>query len=429
MSKQEAVDAIKDHYVTLIQRLNIQDKLTRVPPSAIDYFADNPYWLKAYPRIWEGELLKAQPSKNLVPNESVANRILLAGCQDYESLSFYTQEKMRALSPDWRSPVLIYPRQEDDGTSTFTVETDVLMEVYDFLSDHYQKKYRGTGEPRFAHEQRMILRALDVIREVNARWDRGEGLFNFTPESAKVWLLMVLAHDFIEKEKDAGEFDPKGWRKETRTHYVVDSNPTSQGYYFTEAMVHRDGRIGKVLKRLRINLKPYEMDALQTGLTALDSSGLDGEDTMHHLNTLALNARYGRMSEAMFRLLPFLTKVIDRDDNVATRTFKYNPRHRTKRNEPVFVARGHDGVIKKAQETINSFTRAEAMFMALAIPRHAYGTRQRMVQWVRDPNAKAYFKRMLPSRWAMLTLMGLGPNQIYANSPVDMYQPRVAEMI
>ena len=372
-----------------------------------------------YPGFFWGqrfqESYESSPQR-FVPENDLRKNILFLGHENYDGLKEYVTVRIRSLEN--------FPLQDNNNVPVrglSSTQVDNIMGVLGLVEKGYEGKKRKTGEPEFAHILRVLSSTIDFLTDVQKieqdwknrqkwlpfRWPK---YFFFTPATVELLLLGSIMHDFVEPDK---EIDAEiGQRKVMgRIQFLSDTldyeadEVRQPGIYAQRIRQRKKDKI-EVLEEFRVaDVNPDFYPYFQNAMKAVNSSQVLDQKAVDLLLSKTSHKKmhiypFGRWQQ-LLALFPVLIKIIDRLDNIATRTFVYNE------GDDDYKPAKPTGIRRKAFEVLDDYPKIEDIVVALMTSMDPYTFRK--FGYRIFPEVLKWF----PSRWAKLTLLGLNPNQIY----------------
>lgn len=348
--------------------------------------------------------------EKFVPSPELASYLLFAGCKDVGELRKYVFDEVDALGRDFHIQDKIFGINEHD------METVNIKKALLVVEHAMQGIKRRTGEDGFAHILRGVKRGVDFIRNVVDKKDVGEFTLPFSSLMAETLLVGIALHDLGEEDREVNidglvNADGLPVTAKRKIGEVVPyfSLPSDFGVLARSFGHGVDSDFA-----IKLQMDEKMIVPLLSALHAVDRSNVLEEETIRHLLQSIANL-YSLNDINLFRqyfvsFLAVVMKDIDILDNVSTHTYRWDKVARK------FVAHNPIKVIKKANDVLNQFKPIEQIISTFFTPisgkrgvgRIIYG--KPLPRWFNDETALSY----MPSHWAVKTLMGYGPDDIFS---------------
>lgn len=399
-------------------------------------FAPVPVLESLFPGYLEGTyFMRAykQDPQRFVPSPSMLEEILFAGNHNEIELKDHVYQRIHNLNSVFELPKLsIYGFDDKDHQRTSNV-----IHTLDLIERSMEGELRNTGEKLFCHTLRVVNMAIDFVYDnMNLYNKKEKNIYLFMPSTIEILLLACALHDFVEPEKKADSSGKKRVHGDVSFLMREPNNRKAEQYGMGDKSpgiwIQRYGLIDERTRGVVEQLHLADIDDayykfLKDTLFALNSSEIADSDATSQVSLATFvqkrKLRLYQLQQSILHVLPHLVKLFDRLDNGYTRTFVYK--------DDTYQAAEPVGIIQKTHETLGSYQGSEDEMLEAMGDVYTDAILEKLPEFVRQsyhlPKHEAILnKRMwkwMPTRWAKLTLLGLGPDQIlkpdpYYSSPV-----------
>ncbi len=388
-----------------------------LPTPAIDFITHYyPKSLESLPGYENGDYFKKIYESNPVlwmPNKELMNSMLYAGERGTEGLKKRVYDRIRTLEVRFPSVGLKSYIDQDQDTRFNPLP---ILQILEAVEETMDGQNRRTGEDSFCHILRCVDRGIDYISLVNKLYRTNRYFLYFNPPVAEILLSSLALHDLSEeKRKIVGNVYKRGrvlsindsWGKSglrLETHLVKDDN------------IERS----KLLKEYFIPFKSPYLDFLLESLVEVDTDRYSEDRKIQEvINQLSARSKKLRLivePQLLLNLIGVIVKDIDRIDNLTTYYF-------TKENGE-YVLTKPEKLLNKTEEQLNEFAPLERYFMFEKAEQIGRDTLTQILGleafyhlYMAQYSKNTEILKMLPTRWASLTRLGVNPNLLYSKTP------------
>lgn len=418
---------------------------------------------RVYTPLIEGRYLPTDAFAEFTPaniDRNVFRGLIFFNCESYQEMKDSIYQEIAGLERffDEKKPVNF-----NEFTDDMKFQTHELIPVMNLVEKAMSGKLRRTSEPYFAHTLRVVKRAIDYIKLNVNEQNKKKDLMVINPKTAKALLLMSILHDFHEETYKLDD----GQEVSIGDFYFSQMN--TENISEVPFIIRRLSADGNEEERTVLNMSGIDIFPLLQGLKTLKYLGDDSQDQFLQINEALEWLNYIKTSSgkvAIWAYLPYLVKIFDRRDNLDT--FLFNSKN-NKISSPVleitdefnmsqleFIVPSREEITNKMSETIYNLFSAEARLLismdtTLVFIKNFYSLYDALMDGILAESlmmrnkiskgksklfeddftilADKYFARkskriranftnqkilkMLPSRIALLILLGFNPNQIY----------------
>lgn len=391
--------------------------IARLPQPVIDNLTHLTNYVDMIPGIRTGELFRkiyqADPSA-WMPNEQLINSMLFAGEGSQEGLKRRVYAKLRYTEE--RFPRVGQRSFLDSETNT-RFRSMPIIRILHAVEEITEGMTRRTGEKAFCHVLRCVDRGIDYIRLINRIRASGSYCLYFNPRVAEMLLASLALHDLSEEKRKTADNAYKRGRVIAEYDSWGKSGLRLQDYSVTDDNADQ----AELLKEWFVRFDSPYLGFLAESLIQVDTDRFPEDEKMKQV--IAQHTDYSDKlnlsvpPQLMLHFVPIVTKDLDRNDNLATYYFT--------EEGGVYRLTDPEKIVDKAREQLDEFAPLEGYFTFVNADFYNELTSYETIFGI-EP-VYHFFKsassnhpeilKMLPTRWARLTLLGVNPNQLYGKTP------------